>query len=73
MGDNGKAAEIADYLSKDKKERGLKILKRKIEAIAKLNMKTEDIETPFVIEPIPDISTTIKFIFPYEDIKSITS
>jgi len=69
VSDNGKPDELEDYLSLDGKENGLKILKTKIETISKLN-PVMNAHRAFIIEPITNQGTTIKFALPYEKIEN---
>ena len=68
--DNGEPSELDEYLNESKDESGLKIIKRKIEMTV---MPKAINYPPFIIEPIKNRGTTIKFIFPYETIENINS
>ncbi len=71
VSDNGRPGEPEDYLDFDGEDSGLKIVKRKIEAIAYLSSAMNGIKDIFVIEPLKGIGTTIKLKIPHEKIEGI--
>jgi hypothetical protein len=67
--DNGIPSDIEDYIEPGQNH-GLGYIKTRIEATAKLNRRTRKIDKPFEIISKPGEGTTIKFIYPYAEIKN---
>ncbi len=66
VSDNGMALDIQEYSRPDKAKNSLAFLKMRVEFTAKYSSATKKIRPAFSIESEPLISTTIKFILPYE-------